>query len=284
VEAERRIAPVAVRTASSDALRDEQARRGPAWLGIGAQRSGTTWFTDLLVQHPEVHLSRRRTKELHRLYRTLYKPLDAERYLRLFDGPGCPGEFTPFYLRALWVPALARQVVGDRAPLIVLLRDPIDRFESAMRMTLADPAHRRRRKGARNAVRRGLASREGGARQRSPSNRLMRWRASDAEWAGMYATQLDCWASYFPREQFVVLQYEAVKRDPQAAVDAVWARMELSPVELRDEDASSETRTRGLVEWAWPDGAKDALTRAYEPDVARLASAWGIDRSLWRNF
>ena len=268
----------------SGVLRDERARRGPAWLGIGAQRSGTTWFTDLLVQHPDVHLSRRRTKELHRLYRTLYQPLDAERYLRLFDGPGRPGEFTPFYLRALWVPALARQVVGDRTPLIVLLRDPIDRFESAMRMTLVDPVYGRRRKRATRALRRGLAPRQGETRRRSPPNRVMRWRASDSEWAGMYATQLECWASVFPREQFVVLQYEAVKRNPQAAVDAVWARMELEPVGLRDEDAPSETRTQGVVEWTWPDGAKDVLRRAYEPEVARLEATWGIDRSLWPNF
>ena len=30
------------------------AMSAPAWLGIGAQRSGTTWFTDLLTQHPQV--------------------------------------------------------------------------------------------------------------------------------------------------------------------------------------------------------------------------------------
>ena len=38
-------------------------RIGPSWLGIGAQRSGTTWLTDLLVQHPQVGLGTNGKKE-----------------------------------------------------------------------------------------------------------------------------------------------------------------------------------------------------------------------------
>ena len=41
----------------------------PAWLGIGAQRSGTTWFTDLLTQHPQVGLGVNGKKEQHLLHK-----------------------------------------------------------------------------------------------------------------------------------------------------------------------------------------------------------------------
>ena len=41
----------------------------PAWLGIGAQRSGTTWFTDLLTQHPQVGLGTNGKKEQHLLHK-----------------------------------------------------------------------------------------------------------------------------------------------------------------------------------------------------------------------
>lgn len=275
----RTIAGVEDRAVLEERGPQEETRRGPAWLGIGAQRSGTTWFTDLLLQHPEVTLSSRGKKELHRLYHTLDKPLRERRYLKLFDGPGHPGEFTPFYLRALWVPEIVRRVVGDQAPLIVLLRDPVDRFESAMRMTLPLPGSRELRKRGG-----GKGSGRGKKRRRRRSNRLMRWRATDAQWAGMYATQLDCWASLFPKEQFVVIQYEALKQDPQAAVELVWERLGLSPVSLSRYDLPSATRTQGLVEWEWPAGMKDALRRAYEPEVKRLAAGWEIDRSLWPNF
>jgi hypothetical protein len=309
-------------------------REGPAWLGIGAQRSGTTWFTDLLLQHPEVRLSTRPKKELHRLYQTLNRPKATPKYIRkylkLFKVDGYPGEFTPFYLRALWVPEVARQVVGPDTPIIVLLRDPVERFESAMRMAEQErPKVRRKSKGgggkgagkgpgkgpgAKGRAGKGKAGGKGkaagrvkaakgggagkgqagkgkgqGGRARRlverPTNRLVRWHATDATWAGMYATQLDCWAAAgFNRDQFVVLQYEVLKKDPQAAVDLVWGRMGLSPVQLQEPEKDSRTRTQGLVEWTWPPGAKEALRLAYEPEVQRLVTTWGIDRSLWPNF
>lgn len=237
-------------------------RHGPAWLGIGAQRSGTTWFTDLLLQHPKVRLSAQRKKELHTLYRTMNRRLDTDAYLKLFEVPGYPGEFTPFYMRSLWVPSVAKQVVGAQTPIIVLLRDPVDRFESAMRM----------------------ARKSSGPKGRKPSKRLVRWRTTDAQWAGMYATQLDCWGAAFDRDQFVVIQYEALKADPQAAVNLVWERLGLKSVPLRQPDSASRTLTQGVVDWKWPPGLQDTLRMAYRPEVDRLASSWGIDRSLWRNF
>ena len=45
------------------------ASSGPAWLGIGAQRSGTTWLTDLLTQHPLVDLGTNGKKEQHLLHK-----------------------------------------------------------------------------------------------------------------------------------------------------------------------------------------------------------------------
>ena len=310
-------------------------REGPAWLGIGAQRSGTTWFTDLLLQHPEVRLSAQPKKELHRLYQTLNRPKAAPRsirkYLKLFNVDGYPGEFTPFYLRALWVPEIARQVVGPDTPIIVLLRDPVERFESAMRMAEQErPKVRRRQgkggagaggpgtgrpgkarpgraradktgkgkgrgtavaaapgKGARGAGKGKAKGQRARARRlvERPTNRLVRWHATDATWAGMYATQLDCWAAAgFNREQFIVMQYEVLRKDPQAAVNLVWERLGLEPVTLEEPEKDSRTRTQGLVEWTWPPGTKEALQLAYEPEVERLVANWGIDRSLWRNF
>jgi hypothetical protein len=101
---------------------------GPAWLGIGAQRSGTTWFTDMLLQHPDMRLSSAGRKELHALY---MPGVDVDAYRALFRG--CAGEWTPFYLRAPWVPPIAARVLREDTPVLVLLRDPVERFASAMR-------------------------------------------------------------------------------------------------------------------------------------------------------
>src|SRR3954453_3892110 len=107
---------------------------GPSWLGIGAQRSGTTWFTDLLTQHPEVGLGTNGKKEQHLLQKVADGVLPAADYLELFPPDAVRrGEWTPQYLRHASAPAAAARLLPD-APVLVLLRDPVERFRSAMRL------------------------------------------------------------------------------------------------------------------------------------------------------
>lgn len=233
------------------------AARGPAWLGIGAQRAGTTWFTDLLLQHPQVCLASIEKKELHRLYRGLDREMRVENYLRLFDVRGCPGEFTPYYLRALWVPRIVTKVLRDNAPLIAILRDPVERFASAMRFAAPSKGE-------------------------ALNQRQIRSKASDAQWAGMYATQLSAWSLEVPRNRFLVFQYEAIVQDAQAAVESVWRYLGLKAVRLSD--VGTRSRTSSVGGWSWPPGLREALVRAYEPEVGRLVDEWGINRELWPNF
>ena len=60
----------------------------PAWLGIGAQRAGTTWFTDLLTQHPDVGLGTNGKKEQHLLHKVGDDVEPASVYLDLFPDDG----------------------------------------------------------------------------------------------------------------------------------------------------------------------------------------------------
>lgn len=248
------------------------AGTGPAWLGIGAQRSGTTWFTDLLVQHPEVCLPASGKKELHAFdtaYLDGWTDPDTDAYRREFDGTegSRPGEYTPFYMRALWVPSLVRRVCPEDPVLIVLLRDPVERFASGMRWFEQRP---------RGGPGPGVGERREWVRDRT----------SDAVWAGMYATQLDAWTSVFPRDRFFVRQYERVVADPRSAVARVWGMLGLEPVELRDLDRPSPTSTTRAEEDIWEKlpGLRSRLAEVYEPEVRRLGHAWGIDRELWPNF
>ncbi len=108
---------------------------GPSWLGIGAQRSGTTWFTDLLTQHPQVGLGTNGKKEQHLLHKVADGVLPAAEYLVAVPGrtasAGASGRRStsatprPRPPRPGWCPT---------APVLVLLRDPVERFRSAMRL------------------------------------------------------------------------------------------------------------------------------------------------------
>ena len=110
---------------------------GPSWLGIGAQRCGTTWFTELLIQHPQLGLSGG-IKEQHLLYRygfnRAWTPAAREEYRGIFSSDRLMlGEFTPYYLRAPWIAEMVADALPEGAPVLVLVRDPIDRFGSAIR-------------------------------------------------------------------------------------------------------------------------------------------------------
>jgi hypothetical protein len=243
-------------------------KRGPAWLGIGAQRSGTTWLTDLLCQHPQVDVPANGWKEQHRLYRGLltpWSPSHTRRYRRLFAHPDPRmriGECTPFYLRAPWAADVAALTVHEDTPVWAILRDPVHRFESAIRYWIT--------------LRQGNKDRKQGY-----GARWLRIHSDQALWGGMYATQLDAWASVLGRERIRVLQYEQVRADPQPHVDGLWKAMGLDPVPLVSAESESRMSSDKAV-WSMDsiEGLREHVTRMYRAESQRL-EPWGIDTSLW---
>jgi hypothetical protein len=140
------------------------------------------------------------------------------------------------------------------APILVLLRDPVERYRSAMRL----------------GVTRGKS-------QPYPIPVNLQ------TWAGFYADQLDVWASFVGRERLTVMVYERVREEPQAAVDRVWAQLGLDPVPLAAVDAPSRSSSADQADWEWPEGMRDALRVLYRPQADRLASQWGLDVGAWES-
>ena len=226
----------------------------PAWLGIGAQRSGTTWFTDLLTQHPRVALATNAKKEQHLLHKVGDGLVPLADYERLFPDDGVlRGEWTPQYLRHASLPAFASRTLAAHAPVLVLLRDPIDRFVSAMRLAAT--------------------------RAKSP------WPypvpITVQAFTGMYADQLAMWAHHVGRDRMAVMVYEQVRDEPQTAVDGVWSRLGLEPVPLTGVERASGSSSR--ADWLPPAGLLDSLRAMYAPQVQRLESDWSLDLSSWQS-
>ncbi|UUZ59062.1 sulfotransferase family protein [Nocardioides sp. B-3] len=222
----------------------------PSWLGIGAQRSGTTWFTDLLTQHPQVGLGTNGKKEQHLLHKVGDGVEPASAYLDLFPEDGIRrGDWTPQYLRHSSAPATAARLLGPDAPVLVLLRDPVDRFVSAMRLAAT--------------------------RAKSP------WPypvpITVQTFSGFYADQLAMWAHHVGRSRMQVMVFESVRQDPQAAVDSVWSRLGVTSVALRDVDRPSGSSSR--ASWTPPEGLLASLEVLYRPQVRRPVDDWGLDIS-----
>lgn len=231
---------------------------GASWLGIGAQRSGTDWVSRLLCQHPKVDFGTNGKKEQSLLQRIPDGDVSDEQYLKLFPDDGVlRGDWSPRYLASVTVPAIAKRVLKDEAPLFVLLRDPVERFGSGMR-------HSKK-----------LGNLQTDYQERG----LIR-----AVQFGQYGSALESWASVFPRERFVIMTYEEARDDVQAACDVFWRSLGLKSHRLVNPYERVKKPTEGRIDWVWPEGTREALIKHYLPQVVWLRDHWDIDVKRWSNF
>jgi hypothetical protein len=103
--------------------------KGPDFIGIGAQRAGTSWLYNCLKEHPEIFMPR---KEVH-YFDKLHKTHDIDWYLNIFKGPDdkqISGEITPDYMYHQDTIKEIHSNFPD-TKLIIILRNPIERSHSA---------------------------------------------------------------------------------------------------------------------------------------------------------
>lgn len=228
----------------------------PDFVGVGAQKAGTTWWYALLTSHPGVHTAPGRRKELHYFDRFWDQPFsahDARRYHSFFPRPtgGTAGEWTPRYMVDFWTPALLQQAAPD-AKVFVMLRDPFERFCSGVTHELA---------------------------HRAPHHAIIPELGVEKS---AYGRQLAGVLAHFDRKAVVVLQYEQCVLDPGGELTRTLAHIGLdgfdpSPGLL---DRGPEV-TRGARYEPGTD-VRDAFVATLGADLARLLADFPeIDRSLW---
>ena len=104
------------------------------FLGIGAQKAGTTWLFSMLSRHPD--LSFPAGKEIHFWDQQHDRGIDWYRNLFASDTQRLEGEITPAY--AILAPELIRDCHAHfpHVRLIYLIRNPIERAWSSALMAL----------------------------------------------------------------------------------------------------------------------------------------------------
>jgi hypothetical protein len=227
----------------------------PDFIGLGAQRSGTTWLYSLIAAHPGVQGGA--VKELHYFHRYWNRPfgaVDATAYAQYFPRPvgRVAGEWSPGYLSHFWVPPLL-DVAAPDAKLLVSLRDPVERYRSGLAL-------------------------------QSETRRPSAASASTAFRLGCYGMQLEHLMSSVDRERVLVVQFETCTRDAAGQLARIYEFLGLDPgfrpaaIDRR----VNEARTKKVD--LEPD-RRAALVNAYTPDVRRLlALDLGIDARAWPNF
>ncbi len=229
----------------------------PEFVGIGAQKAGTTWWFGLVASHPGVAHREDVHKERHffdRFATRSFGPARVRAVPRVV--PAARREWSPGNGRrttctSAWVPPLLA-AAAPRARLLVLVRDPVERFRSGL-------AHHRTHRGALTAE-----------------------AYTDALRTGFYAQSLEEWTRHFPAEQMLVLQYERCVLDPLGELQRTYRFLDLPP--FTPDDVAQRVNPR-KAELTLADDARQRLCDLYAPDVQALAAARpDIDPSLWPNF
>jgi hypothetical protein len=232
----------------------------PDFVGVGTQRSGTTWWFETLLGHPQIVGPKSGAKEQHYFDRFCRRELterDIARYHRKFPrGPGqIAGEWTPRYMFDFWTPPLIGRAAPD-AKLLIMLRDPVERFRSGVPHRIS--------------------------RAKDPRMEPV---VADAIERGRYASQLRRVLAYHDRERILILQYERCRAQPETEYRRTLAFLGVDPDHRHDGFQEQRGTSQAAAKQPlWTD-LIEALRATYEPEVAQLAElAPEIDVSLWPNF
>ncbi len=233
----------------------------PDFVGVGAQRSGTTRWFDLIVAHPRVAAPPATRKELHffdRFHSSELSADDAGAYGEYFPRPPglLTGEWSPSYMASPWAPAMLA-AAAPQARLMVLLRDPVERYLSGLRR------HQR------------VAAATG-----EPLDAMA---PLDAFARGLYHAQLARLLERFPRSQVLILQYERCTAEPRAELRRTYEFLGLEATGFLPALDVHPNRQPDKPELA-PE-VRALLVEAYAEEVALLSRDYPeIDLGLWPNF
>ncbi len=271
--------------------------RLPDFLGIGAQRSGSTWLYRQLESHPDIYVPAFR-KEVRFFNYDYERGLDWYRgFFEDCDAESRAGEVTPSYFESPQTAERIHRHLPD-CQLILILRNPIDRAFSAFTRGFKDRAETR-------SFDEYLAD------------------TPRAVSRGMYAEQLKHYLQYFDGSRICVLRFEKAVSESGGELERLADFLDVDPAGFAGAESGRANasyriafpalfvrlrrtgkwlRKRGLdrpVEMAKAAGVsrlferesglpkisesqRSALRSVYMEDVRELEELTGLDFSDWK--
>ena len=237
----------------------------PDFVGIGAMRSGTSWWFEGLVEHPLVATPPGSRKELHFFDRYWTEEVESDfdaLYARLFPRPegSITGEWTPGYMCDPWTVPMLAEAAPD-ARYLIMLRDPVERYHSE----IADLLKQSRERGY---------------------DPLTSFVANHALLHSMYHCQVKRALEILGRDRVLVLQYERCVDDPPAEMRRTQLFLGLEPVAtISRERVRSPGVFTGEEKLPLPARLRSELSSALADDVRQVAALCReLDVGLWPNF
>ena len=167
------------------------------FIGIGAQRCGTTWIYEILNEHPEINMSSE--KEIHFFssnYHFGYNWYNS--HFHSINAQKC-GEYSTSYLYDLHCPERAYKYNKD-IKIILSIRSPIDRFISHHKHEVI------------------------GLRYTNKNNNvksLFKQNPTYLEY-GLYFKYLSHWLEHFPRNQILTILFDDIVNNPSCVTSKIY--------------------------------------------------------------
>lgn len=251
--------------------------RPPDFVGLGAPKSGTSWWYQLLMEHPQivphrVRLASPKNKETQYFLHFQHRNIDAEAidlYRQAFAAPpgAICGEFSTQYLL---YPTLLEQlaVAAPNTKILVILRNPIDRFLSHWNQLTTKRGQR-------------LFGNVSAAQHYSLTTVSFYTEAMLHSFYGSGVTRL---LRYFDRDQVLVLQFERMVQQPTVELARTYRFLGVD--ERFHARGYGQPVNHGLYVIPKPDAQERARLAAYlRSDVEQLVSLCPeIDLNLWPDF
>lgn len=230
------------------------------FLGIGAQKAGTTWLYEQLKHHPQLAFPL--GKEAH-FWNHPHDTTATARYLRQFAASAASaGEITPAYAMLPPDTIQAIHACNPRLRLIYLIRNPIERAWSSALMALQRA--------------------EMTLDEASDQWFIDHFHSAGSRRRGDYQTCLQTWRAVFAAEQLLVLRFEQIAAAPESLLNRCFQHLgvaEQEPEWLRRHGCRAKV-------FAGPNhplrpNLKPELQALYREPIARLARYLDTDLNAW---
>lgn len=242
-------------------LLDREGLPFPDFLGIGAQKSGTTWLWENLDRHPDVYMAR--PKEVHYFDWNYYQsPRAYSRHFKRYPRGRIQGEITPEYGI---IPKKRIQFVRGMNPnlkVLFLMRNPVDRAWSQAYMNLV-------RNTGRNF-------------EEVPESEFIdHFRSDRSIDRGRYQSIIDRWADVFGREAIFADLYDRIASDPKNLLIDIFNHLEIE-TEVDWEEFPYKKRIHAASgKPSIPEHFKEILTDIHKPDIEYVADEFGGAAENW---
>lgn len=196
---------------------------------VGAAKSGTTTLHDLLRQHPEVFLPKK--KELHFFDNEINFEKGIETYLKNFEKTNkliC-GEITPSYMFFDKVPKRLSIFLGKDLKLIFILRNPVDRAISHYNFNKSRGFEDLSFEDAIEIESKRINVSEKYKRRYSYMSR------------GLYFSQINNFLKYYKKENIHVIIFEDFLKDKINEMNNLFSFLNINPISLNFDYKSNYT-------------------------------------------